>query len=243
MTEVSGTVPRGKPIRPGDILLGFDPPDLTTDSPRTDTLSEVAATVFANPPGSLTAAQAAAIRTLIAVLTEDEVDTRAEAQAEARYTDDEKSKLSSIELFLDLGGSPTQTGATFTFAAPSGYTAGGFSLSGQLVQFSINSIDSPDIRDTVIQVGADTYTLLGLSATAIPLEEFRPDTQYVALGKGTSLVLIGPTDLVADDVIDVTNTGLPPLDADNYKKFFIDHDTPRVWVGHRENVPWDAGSR
>ena len=37
-----------------------------------------------------------------------------------------------------------------------------------------------------------------------------------------------------DDVIDVTGTGLPVLTADNYKKIYIDHDTPRVWVGHRE---------
>ena len=32
----------------------------------------------------------------------------------------------------------------------------------------------------------------------------------------------------------MTNAGLPTLTADNYRKFFIDHDTPRVWVGHRE---------
>ena len=37
-----------------------------------------------------------------------------------------------------------------------------------------------------------------------------------------------------DDIIDVTGIGLPVLDIDNYNKLFIDHDTPRVWVGHRE---------
>ena len=37
-----------------------------------------------------------------------------------------------------------------------------------------------------------------------------------------------------DDVIDVTNAGLPTLTSSNYRKLFIDHDTPRVWVGHRE---------
>ena len=40
----------------------------------------------------------------------------------------------------------------------------------------------------------------------------------------------------ADEVVDITNTGLPPLTVDNYKRIFIDHDTPRAWVGHREIV-------
>ena len=39
---------------------------------------------------------------------------------------------------------------------------------------------------------------------------------------------------IPDDVEDVTNVGLPVLTADNYKQIFIDHDTPRMWVGHRE---------
>ena len=60
-------------------------------------------------------------------------------------------------------------------------------------------------------------------------------TEYFALGRGTGdLILIGPNDLLEDDVLDVTNTGLPVLDIDSYKKIFIDHDTPLVWVGHRE---------
>ena len=72
----------------------------------------------------------------------------------------------------------------------------------------------------------------------MPLGELRPDTEYLVLGKVlTTLIVIGPDDLLDDDVIDVTNSGLPALDVENYKKVFIDHDTPRVWVGHREFTP------
>ena len=41
---------------------------------------------------------------------------------------------------------------------------------------------------------------------------------------------------IPDDVIDVTGVGLPVLTAENHRAIFIDHDTPRVWVGHREEV-------
>ena len=37
---------------------------------------------------------------------------------------------------------------------------------------------------------------------------------------------------IPDDVVDVTEFGLPHLDATNYKQIFTDHLTPRVWVGH-----------
>ena len=47
---------------------------------------------------------------------------------------------------------------------------------------------------------------------------------------------------IPDDLVDVTNTGLPALTIDNYRKLFIDHDTPRVWVGHREPVPGTPAS-
>ena len=77
----------------------------------------------------------------------------------------------------------------------------------------------------------------------MPLEEFKPHTEYFALGRGTGdLILIGPNDLLEDDVIDVTNTGLPALNIDNYQKFFVDHDTPQVWVGHRTPIAGTLGS-
>ena len=90
-------------------------------------------------------------------------------------------------------------------------------------------------EDVTIDFDGVVYTLTGLKTGAVPLEEFRPSTEYFALGRGlTDLILIGPNDLLEDDIIDVTGVGLPVLDIDNYNKLFIDHDTPRVWVGHRE---------
>ena len=41
---------------------------------------------------------------------------------------------------------------------------------------------------------------------------------------------------VQDEVVDVTLTGLPVLGSTNYQRLFVDHDTPRVWVGHREEL-------
>ena len=51
---------------------------------------------------------------------------------------------------------------------------------------------------------------------------------------GNRKLSIGALRQYLDDVIDVTGTGLPVLTSSNYRKIFIDHDTPRVWVGHRE---------
>ena len=113
---------------------------------RSDTLSEVIETIFANPPASLTAAQQAALQTLLFVLSETDVDGRI------------------------MGG----------------------------------------IAGLVDEIAISGFTLT------------------VTDQDGTSRDLSIP-----DDVDDVTATGLPVITAANYRQIFIDHDTPRVWVGHR----------
>ena len=55
-----------------------------------------------------------------------------------------------------------------------------------------------------------------------------------ATDRAETIEVGGTVYTLPDDVEDVTDTGLPPLTADNYTRLFIDHDTPRVWVGHRE---------
>ncbi len=55
----------------------------------------------------------------------------------------------------------------------------------------------------------------------------------------TTVQILGTDYTLPDDVVDVTGVGVPALDADNYRAIFVDHDTPRVWVGHRERL---AGS-
>ena len=140
---------------------------------------------------------------------------------------------------LDAGHA-IQTAAQFTYPSFTGFDpAVGFPLRGQFVLFSINAITVGPLGTSNVTIDFDgaVYTLTGLSGRAVPLEEFKPHTEYFALGRGTGdLILIGPNDLLEDDVLDVTNTGLPALDMDNYKKIFIDHDTPRAWIGHREII-------
>ena len=44
---------------------------------------------------------------------------------------------------------------------------------------------------------------------------------------------IGSTVYNLDEILDVTDTGLPVLSEANHRSLFIDFDTPRVWIGHR----------
>ena len=218
---------------------------LTSGISHVEHTTDLTGTGIASDPLGLTTPFTAADQTKLTALTEDVAHTTDLTGAgtvasplgiTTAFTVAEQTKLGLLERVFDLGGSPSQTGGVFTFAEPPGYVSGSWPATGALVQFEIGTIANPDISDTIIQVGSDVYLLQGLEGQALPLEELRPDTQYIALGKDINLVLIGPTDLVDDDVIDVTRMGLPLLDADNYKKFFIDHDTPRVWVGHREII-------
>ena len=159
---------------------------------------------------------------------------------ELRFTDAEKTKLGILDPILDAG-TGSQTSAQFQFLSFAGFDPTvGFPARGQFVVFTIAAIAVGTLgtSDVTIDFDGVVYTLTGLSTGAVPLEEFRPNTEYFALGRGmTDLILIGPNDLLEDDVLDVTDTGLPALNIDNYRKFFVDHDTPRVWVGHREFTP------
>ena len=243
MAELRDGDARGRRIRTTDVLIGFDDnlvsPQAANAAKRTDTLTEVINTIFNNPPGSLTDG-GTAIRALISALTEADVDVRAVLAATDRYTDAEKTKLGILDPVLDAG-TASQSSAQFSFPSFSGFDpTTGFSARGQFVVFTIDTVvvGSLGTQDVTINFDGAIFTLTGLGSRDVPLEEFRSSTEYFALGRGlTDLILIGPNDLLEDDVIDVTNTGLPPLDVDNYNKIFIDHDTPRVWVGHREFSP------
>ena len=228
-TEVSG---RAGGIRPADYVFGADPNESDfAAAARSDLLSELITTIFNNPPSTLTDPQV--LRTLLDVLDPAGVDAR----AVVRYTDAEKTKLGILDPILDAG-TGSQTSAQFTYPSFTGFDpTTGFPSRGQFVVFTVDTIAVGTLgtEDVTIDFDGVVYTLTGLSTGAVPLEEFRPSTEYFALGRGlTDLILIGPNDLLEDDIIDVTGVGLPVLDIDNYNKLFIDHDTPRVWVGHRE---------
>lgn len=66
--ELRDAAVAGRDIRSGDVMIGFDPnnPDGEA-SARTDTLDEVIAKVYRNPPAALTPAEAAALRTLLRI--------------------------------------------------------------------------------------------------------------------------------------------------------------------------------
>ena len=238
MPEITDSGAEARPIEIGDELFAFN--RLETDpnlSQRTDTLAMVIETIFQNAPAAstLNTTQQDALRLLMAALSEAEVDAR----AVVRYTNAEKSKVAATNPILTFGIATGQTAAEFSYPNITGFNpTSGFPSEGQLFTFQTQDITvTPANADThvTINLGGAVFTPSGIGDIGIPLEEFKPLTRYVAVGYGLlTCILIGPTDLLEDDVIDVTGSGLPALNADNYQKLFIDHDTPRVWVGHRE---------
>ena len=67
----------GERIALTDILFAANPADSDfATAARADTLAQIIATIFENPPGTLTPAQQMALRMLISVLNEGEVDAR-----------------------------------------------------------------------------------------------------------------------------------------------------------------------
>ena len=115
-------------IRTTDLVIGADPSENDAAAAfRTDLMSEVIATIFENPPSTLTSQQATALRTLLSITANPSADSTANALK--------------------------------------------------------------------LQIGSTVYNL--------------------------------------DEILDVTDTGLPVLSEANHRSLFIDFDTPRVWIGHR----------
>ena len=115
-------------IRTTDLVIGADPTENDAAAAfRTDLMSEVIATIFENPPSTLTSQQATALRTLLSITANPSADSTANALK--------------------------------------------------------------------LQIGSTVYNL--------------------------------------DEILDVTDTGLPVLSEANHRSLFIDFDTPRVWIGHR----------
>ena len=65
---------KARNIRTTDVIPAFNPDEVdASESGRTDTLAEVIATIFQNPPDSLTDDQATALRTLLEIAHQDDV--------------------------------------------------------------------------------------------------------------------------------------------------------------------------
>ena len=137
----------------------------------------------------------------------------------------------TLSRMLSVGNSPTQTGSTFEYTSPTGYTAGGFLAAGQFLQFGVGTVDSPDDTDTIVQIGSDTYTLVALGGLSVKLHEIVDDTQYLALGRSNTLTLMGPTD-GSGRVVDITDSSLPAPDDDASGKIYINRRIPAAWMIH-----------
>ena len=138
-------------------------------------------------------------------------------------------RLSAVFSTIDLGDSPVQSGDTFTFSAPTGYTAGSFPTAGVIVQFELGTISNPDESAVTITIGSDSYTLISVGGREVKLHELIDDSQYIALGKGDTLVLIGPEEV---EIVDISYNSLPPADEDATGKIFIDRFAPGAWIIH-----------
>ena len=221
---------QGRDIRTSDLMFGADPGESNLAvAARADTLAEIILTIFKNPPTTLTDTETTALRTFLEVLNQAQVDAR----AEVRYTDDEKDKVSALEISYDLGSPTAQAGSTFTFTAPTGFTA--FPTGGQFIYFDIGEVDDPDDTDVIIQIGTTNYDLATFGERSVKLHELIDDTQYLALGKGTALTLMGPAD-ASGQIVDITETSLPAPDADAIGRVYLDRRTPAAYILHETVV-------
>ena len=168
-------------------------------------------------------------RSNLGVLSRSEVDAR----AVLRYTDAEKSKLMGLQPTIDLGmpSVSPQAGSVFEYDAPDGYVAGGWPATGAIIQFQIGAVSEPDDTDIEIRVGTDDYDLTTFGGRFVKLHELIDDTQYLALGKGQALTLVGPAD-AAGQIVDITDSSLPAPDADAIGRLFLDRRTPAAFIIH-----------
>ena len=132
---------------------------------------------------------------------------------------------------VDMGAATAQVADVFTFDPPDGYTAGGWPVAGTLVQFSVGEIENPDDTDVVVRIGTDDYALTTFGGREVRLHELIDDTQYIALGKSQSLVLMGPAD-AAGQIVDITESSLPAPDEDAFGRIYLDRRTPAAYIIH-----------
>ena len=83
------------------------------------------------------------------------------------------------------------------------------------------------VETTADFTGAGTPSdVLGLANPITPNPSGDPTDALLSIRVGTTVYNV-------DEVIDVTDTGLPVIAEANHRSLFIDFDTPRVWIGHR----------
>ena len=138
--------------------------------------------------GGTGAADAAAARTALAVLTQAEVDAR----AVARFTAAEKTKLSGLSAgggaAVNLG-TVTLSADRLTAAAPSGYSR---YPDGTLLLFRVGTNPDPSWTGNLLfYIGTDRYDLQGIGTGDVNYKDVPTDTSYLAVVHN-AVQLLGP---------------------------------------------------
>ena len=207
---------------------------------------DVAAANFPTIPldkGGTGAADAAAARTALAVLTQAEVDAR----AVVRFTAAEKTKLSGLSTG---GGAPVNLGTVtlsadrLTAAAPSGYSR---YPDGTLLLFRVGTNpDSSWTGSLSFYIGTDLYDLNGIGTGDVRYTDLPTDTTYLAVVR-SFIQLLGPLGgaaLLAGATFKGATGGIAPVgNTDFVTKGYADANyggTPTPVTAHDLIAGWSA---
>ena len=117
---------------------------------------------------------------------------------------------------LSAGISHVETSADFT----------GTGIAGDVLGLA-NPVGISQVVTSADFTGAGiTGDVLGLANPITPNPSDAPTEVLLSIKYGSTVYNV-------DEVLDVTDTGLPVLTEANHRSLFIDFDTPRVWIGHR----------
>ena len=193
--------------------------------------------------GGTGAADAAAARTALAVLTQAEVDAR----AVARFTAAEKTKLSGLPAG---GGAPVNLGTVtlsadrLTAVAPSGYSR---YPDGTLLLFRVGTNpDSSWTGSLSFYIGTDLYDLNGIGTGDVRYTDLPTDTTYLAVVR-SFIQLLGPLGgaaLLAGATFKGATGGIAPVgNTDFVTKGYADAHyggTPTPVTAHDLIAGWSA---
>ena len=193
--------------------------------------------------GGTGAADAAAARTALAVLTQAEVDAR----AVVRFTAAEKTKLSGLSAgggaAVNLG-TVTLSADRVTAAAPSGYSR---YPDGTLLLFRVGTNpDSSWTGSLSFYIGTDLYDLNGIGTGDVRYTDLPTDTTYLAVVR-SFIQLLGPLGgaaLLAGATFKGATGGIAPVgNTDFVTKGYADANyggTPTPVTAHDLIAGWSA---
>ena len=235
--DLSSAAVAGRSIAITDSIIAFTPGvSDAAAAAKTDPVTEFIALLFANPPPSLTSAQQAALRTLLAVLDQAEVDAR----AAVRYTDSEQTKLGGIAagatavsiadvLSQILAGtgvtidSSTQDQITLASSGITGVTAaaglsGGGSTGAVSLAVDVTATDFPTVP---VVKGGTGATDIAAARTALGAAALAGATFTGATG---GIAPVGTSDFVTKAYADANYGGASPVAGDHTRRGAVSTD-------------------